>query len=251
MKRVTNKIRPTGGFSQIFHLLLTVILPISVYILIRLNLVQLAIILIVISKWRIFAVRPRYWLALIRTNAVDIIFGISTVIFMVNTSTALIQLIWAVIYAVWLVLIKPSSSLFGVSMQAFIAFVYGLVAIYLEWGSSSAVIIMIMTWLVCYSVARHFLTGFDETHVSFLSNIWALFGACLAWLMSHWLLYYQMFSQVALLLIVLGFGFSTLYYLEQTDRLSKLLKRQIIFIMLAVIIITIAFSDWSYKTITN
>lgn len=249
MKRVTDKIKPVSGFSHIFHLLLTVVLPLTVYVLIRLNLVPLAIILVVLSKWRIVSVRPRYWLPLIRANAVDLIVGIATIIFMVNTSSALIQLIWAVAYAMWLVLIKPSSSIFGISVQAFVAFLYGLIAVYLEWGGSTVAILMIMTWLVCYSVARHFFSSFNETHAAFLSNAWALFGAALSWVLSFWLLYYQAFSQVTLLLIVLGFGLATLYYLEQTDRLSTLLRRQIVFVMIAVVIITLVFSDWGDKII--
>lgn len=244
MKRVTNKLRPAGGFSHVVHLLFTVSLPLLVYVLVRLSLIQLAVVLILLGKWRIFSVRPRYWPMLIRANAVDIIVGLSTVIFMINTSSSLLQLIWAVAYAMWLVLIKPSSSIFGVSLQALVAFAYGLNAIYLEWGASSAIIMMIMVWIVCYSVARHFFSVFDETHSGFLANVWALFGASLAWLLSHWLLYYQAFSQVTLLLIVLGFGIATLYYLYKTERLSTLLRRQIIFIMLAVIIITITFSNW-------
>lgn len=249
MKRVTDKIKPVSGFSHLLHLLLTVVLPLSVYVLVRLNLVPLAIVLVVLSKWRIFSVRPRYWFALIRANAVDIIVGVSTIIFMINTSSSLIQLIWAVAYAMWLVLIKPSSSVFGVSLQAFVAFLYGLVAVYLEWGGSTPVVLMLMTWLICYSVARHFFSAFDEPHASFLANLWALFGGALAWLLSHWLLYYQAFSQVTLLLVVLGFGLTTLYYLEQTDRLSVLLRRQIVFIMIAVVVITLAFSDWGDKII--
>lgn len=249
MKRVTDKIKPVSGFSHIFHLLLTVVMPLTLYVLIRLNLVPLAIILVVLSKWRMFSVRPRYWLPLVRANAVDLIIGISTIIFMINTTSALIQLIWAVAYALWLVLIKPSSSVFGVSLQAFLGFLYGLVAVYLEWGGSTAVVLMLMTWIVCYSVARHFFSSFDESHASFLSNSWGFFGAALSWILSFWLLYYQAFSQVTLILIVLGFGLATLYYLKQTDRLSVLIRRQVIFVMIAVILITLIFSDWGSKII--
>ena len=249
MKRVTDKIKPISGFSHVFHLFLTVIMPLLVYVLIRLNLVQLAIAIVILSKWRIFSVRPRYWLPLIRANAVDLIIGISTIIFMVNTSSALIQLIWAVAYALWLVLVKPSSSIFGISLQAFLAFLYGLVAVYLEWGGSTALVIMFMTWIVCYSVARHFFSGFEEKHASFLSNAWGLFGASLSWILSFWLIYYQAFSQVALILIVLGFGLASLYYLDQTDRLTTLIRRQVIFMMIAVIIITLIFLDWGNKII--
>lgn len=250
MKRVTSKLKPVSGFSQIFHLLLTVVLPLTIYILIRLSLVQLALALIVLSKWRIFSVRPRYWLPLIRTNAVDLIVGFSTIILMINTSSALMQLIWATAYAMWLILIKPSSSLFGVSVQAFVAFVYGLIAVYMEWGGSTSVAIMVMTWLVCYSVARHFFSSFDEPHVAFLSNVWGLFGAALSWILSFWLLYHQVFSQVALLLVVIGFGLATLYYLKQTEHLSVNLRRQIVTVMIiAVFVITFVFSDWSSKIV--
>lgn len=249
MKQVTNKIKPIGGFSHIFHIVLTVILPLLLYVLVRLNLAQLAIVFVILSKWRIFSVRPRYWFMLLKANAVDITVGISTIIFMVNTNSALLQLMWAGAYTVWLVSIKPSSSVLGISLQAFVAFVYGLSAVYLEWGASSLLILMILTWAVCYFAASHFFSSFNERHALFLAHAWALFGASLAWVLSHWLLYYQVFSQVTLLLTVLGFGLATLYYLQKTDRLSTLLRRQIVFIMLAVVIITLVFSDWSDKTI--
>lgn len=249
MKRVTDKLKPTSGFSHILHLFLSVAMPMILFILIRLSLVQLAIIFVIISKWRILSVRPRYWLPLIRANAVDIIVGISTIIFMVNTSSGLYQLIWAMAYAMWIVLIKPSSSELGISLQAFIAFIYGLSAVYLEWGGSTSVIIMIAVWLVCYSVARHFFTAFDERHSAFLANIWAFFGASMAWVTSFWLLYYQAISQVTLLLIVLGVGLATLYYLDYSDRLSVLLRRQIVLIMLAVVVIALVFSDWGNKIV--
>lgn len=249
MKRVTAKIRPVNGFSHVLHLFLTVLLPIVVYVMIRLSLVQLAVLIVIMSKWRMFSVRPRYWPAIIRANAVDIIFGISTIIFMINTSSGLLQLIWAAVYAVWLVLIKPGSTVFGISLQALIALGFGLSAVYLEWGASESIVLLIMTWLVCYSTARHFFTSFDESYASFLAHTWALFGASLAWVLSHWLLYYQVISQVTLLLVVLGFGLASLYYLDKVDKLSTLLRRQVIFVMIAVVIITLAFSDWGDKIV--
>lgn len=134
MKRVTSKLKPISGFSHILHLLLTVAMPMIIFVLVRLSLVQLALVFVVLSKWRILSVKPRYWLPLVRANAVDFIVGVSTVIFMVNTSSGLIQLIWAMAYAMWLVLIKPSLSEFGISLKATTAFIYGLMAVYMEWG---------------------------------------------------------------------------------------------------------------------
>lgn len=249
MKRAVKKIKPASGFSHIFHIVLTVVLPVLLYILVRLNLPQFAVLMIVLSKWRIVSVRPRYWFMLIKANAVDIIVGISTVIFMVNTNSGVTQLGWAAIYALWLTVIKPRAGVGGISLQAFASLLYGLSAVYLEWGAAGSIILMVLTWLVCYIAASHYFSSFDEKNAAFLVNTWALFGASLAWILSHWLLYYRVFSQVTVLLVVLGFGFGTLYYLSKTARLTVMLKRQIVFIMLAVIIITVLFSDWSDKTI--
>lgn len=249
MRQLASKVRPASGFANAFHLLFTVLLPILLFISVNRSLAQVAILLVVLSKWRMLAVRPRYWLANIRANAADITIGISTVIFMAQSGSWLWQLIWAVGYALWLVLIKPSSSMFGVSMQALITLIYGLMATFLAWGSSSVALLTFVVWLVCYIAANHFFSSFDEPHTRFLVNCWAFFGALLTWVLSHWLLYYGVLAQPTLLLIILGFGMSALYYLETTDRLSPLIRRQFIFVMLAIIIVVIVFGEWGDKTI--
>ncbi len=249
MKRVVTKIRPAGGFSHVLHLLLTIALPLLIYVFVRIDLAQLAIVTIFLSKWRMFAVRPRYWLANLRANAVDILVGVSLIIFMAQTSVQLWQLIWAVAYAIWLLLIKPGASLFATSSQALIAEFAGLMAVYLAWGGASPYALILATWTVCYVVALHFFTSFDEPYTKFLTNIWAFFGASLAWLSAHWLLYYGIVAQPALLLMVISFSLGTMYYLEKSDRLSVLLRRQFLFIMIAVIVVVLIFSDWGDKAV--
>lgn len=249
MKRLTAKVRPTSGFSHLVHLVLTLLLPALVFLSVERGLVQLAILLIILAKWRMFAVRPRHWLANLRANGADIMVGVSTVIFMTQSSSWLWQLIWAVAYAAWLVLLKPSSSLFGVSIQALVALVYGLMATFLAWGESSLLVLSIAAWVSCFVAAQHFFSSFDEPHTKFLAHCWALFGLCLTWVLGHWLLFYGFVAQPTLILTILGFGLATLYYLETTERLSTLVKRQFVFVMLAVIVVIIAFSDWGDKTL--
>ncbi len=249
MRRALTKIRPVEGFSQTLHLALTIALPVLVYILVRIDLAQLAIVVIILSKWRMFAVRTRYWLANLQANAVDILVGISLIVFMTQTSSQLWQLIWAVMYALWLLLVKPSATLFGVASQALIAQVLGLMAVYLAWGGAPAYGLIIATWAVCYVAARHFFTGFDEPYAKFLTNIWALFGGSLAWICSHWLLYYGFVSQPTLLISVVGLGLGSMYYLQKADRLTDLLRRQFLFIMIAIIVVVLVFSDWGDKAV--
>ena len=109
MRPLIDKIRPTAGFAHILHTILLVLLPIAVFILVRLDFVQLAFSLVLLSKWRMVAVRPRFWPANIRANSVDIIVGLSIVIFMVHASSIGYQLIWVVLYGLWLLVIKPAS----------------------------------------------------------------------------------------------------------------------------------------------
>lgn len=249
MRALTSKLKPTQGFSHYFHLGLTSFLPAIVFILVRIDFVQLAFLLILLSKWRMFVVRPRYWLANITANGVDIIVGLSLLVFMDNTSSAALQLFWAAMYGVWLVFIKPGSNTFMVSMQALVSQVLGLVALYVAWFEAPMLGVVIAAWIVSYLSARHFFTSFEDEYGPFYAQTWGYFSAALTWLLSHWLLFYGVIPQPALLLSVLGFSFAGIYYLSESERLTPLIRRQIMFIMFAVVVVVLVFSDWGDKTV--
>src|SRR5690349_12048340 len=133
MRLLVDRIKPAQGFSQLLHIGLQIALPAAILILVRLGgaFVQLAIVLILIAKWRMFAVRPRFWAANLRANAVDITIGISAVLFIANSPLGYMQILWAVLYAVWLVIIKPSTNTLVVAVQAMLAQLVGLTALFL------------------------------------------------------------------------------------------------------------------------
>jgi hypothetical protein len=135
------------------------------------------------------------------------------------------------------------------AVQAILAQMFGLMALFLGWGGANLAVIVLGSWVICYIAARHFFTSFDEPYMSLLSHSWGYFAAALTWVLGHWLLFYGVVAQPTLLLTVIGFGLATLYYLDQTDRLSLFLRRQFIFIMVAVIFVVLVFSDWGDKTI--
>jgi hypothetical protein len=229
--------------------MLTILLPALIFVLIRMDFVQLGLVLILLSKWRMLAVRFRHWPANIRANSVDLIVGISALIFMAHTNSASWQLVWAGTYALWLLFIKPGSNVLMVSLQAFISQVLGLSALFLAWGNAPLYGLVIAAWAICYSAARHFYSSFDEPTTRLFAYFWAYFAAALVWILGHWLLFYGVVAQPTLLLGVIGFGLAGLYYLDETDRLSVLLRRQFIFIMVAVVIVVLVFSDWGDKAI--
>lgn len=251
MRLLVDRIKPVKGFSQILHILLQVALALAILVLVRLEgaFVNLAFGLVLLAKWRLVAVRPRFWLANLRANAVDITIGLSIVTFMANTPQGSVQIIWAAIYAIWLIAIKPATSTLMVAFQAMLAQLAGLVALFYVWADGPLWGLVLATGLICYIAARHFFDNFDEPYARLLSYVWAYFGAALLWLLGHWLLFYGVIAQPTLILSVVGYGLAAMYYFDHAERLSPALRRQFIFIMVAVLIVILTFSDWGDKVV--
>ncbi len=243
------KIKPKSGYSHFLHIILTILLPVILYILVRIDFAPLAVALVLLSKWRMFSVKARHWPANIRANAVDIIVGVSTVMFMAKTFSQGVQLVWVGLYIGWLLFIKPKSSSLWVGIQAMIGQAIGLMALFTVYGNANTAWLVLATAGVCYVAARHFFSAFDENLGRTISYVWAYFGASLTWLLSHWLIYYGVVAQPVLILTVVGYTMATLYYLRHTDRLSANLQRQFIFVLTAILLFLIVFSDWSDKAI--
>jgi len=253
MKTIVARLKPASGVSYLLHLALLVLLPLAVFVFVRLGdtFVRLAFAMVLLSKWRMFAVRPRFWPAIIRANSIDIIVGLSIVLFMMRSDTQWWQLIWAALYGVWLIALKPRTSTFMTAVQAMIGQLAGLTAIYLTWSSAPLYGLVLATGTVCYLAARHFFDSFDEPYSRLLSYLWGYFGAAIAWLLGHWLLFYAhgLVAQPTLILSVLGYSLAGLYYFDHEERLTLTLKRQFLFVMLAVILIILTFSDWGDKVV--
>ncbi len=250
MRRLLRKIKPASGLSHFFHLVLLVVLPVMVFVLVRLDFVQLALSVIVLSKWRMLAVRPRFWAANVRANAVDIMVGLSVVTFMAHaTNNLALQLLWVVLYAVWLISIKPASGAGMITVQAGIGQLAALMALFLAWTNGPLYGLTLLTGIICFMAARHFFDAFDEPYAKLLAYTWGYFGAALAWLLGHWLIFYGIIAQPTLLLSVIGYGLAGMYYLDHEDKLGKGVRRQLVFIMIAVVVVILAFSDWGDKVV--
>jgi hypothetical protein len=249
MRPLITKLTPSRGFSQLLHLGFNLVLPLLVFLFVRTNFIQLALSLVLLSKWRMFAVRPRFWLANIRANAIDIIIGLSVLAFLVGTSSTWLQVFWAAAWAVWLIAIKPKTSVLWVSLQALIGFAAGLMALFLAGDQAALVLLILGAGCLCFFAAHHFFDSFDEPYTRLLSFTWAYFGAALTWILGHWLLFYGPIAQPSLLLITLGFGLGTLYYLDHFDKLTTNNRRQFVFIMVAIVLVVLAFSDWGDKVV--
>ncbi len=246
---ISTKIKPTKGFSHIVHIAFTGLLPLVVFGLVQFDLSLVALAIILLGKWRMFAVKLHYWVAHIRTNAVDIIVSIGFLAFMTSTHLFYWQVFWLVLFEVWVMVIKPRSSPVMVSLQSVVAQAVGFSAIFLVYQDMPLVVYVVAYGFIAYYSARHFLASFDEPHAQILSACWGYFAASLIWVLGHWLLFYGPVSQAALILLVVGYGVGGLYYLQETDRLSSGVRRQIMIIMITAILVILAFSNWGNKAI--
>jgi hypothetical protein len=252
MRPLLAKVRPTSGFARAVHYALLAILPIIVFVLVRIQLPWVALGVILLSKWRMLAVKPRFWPANIRANSVDIIVGLALLGCMVNTDIQTWQIVWTVVYIVWLTFIKPSSSTFMIAVQALIGLLGGLGVLFLFGDDWLAIYLVLGGGLVCYVSAHHFFDAFSEAYTRLLSYMWGFFGAGLIWVCTHWLLYYPvngLISQPMLLLLVIGYGLAAIYYLDHTERLSPSVRNYFIFIMSAITLVILYFSDWGDKIV--
>jgi hypothetical protein len=199
MKPLVAKIKPARGVSSFLHVGLLLLFPAILFVLVRLeNFVPLAFIMVALSKWRMFAVRPRFWPANVRANAVDIIVGLSVLVFMVQTDSAMWQFLWAATYAAWLLVLKPGSTTLYTSLQSAVGFVAGLLAVHIAWGGEPLYVLVLATGVVCYLSARHFFDSFDEPYARLLSYLWGYFGAAMTWLLGHILIASCLSSAVSL-----------------------------------------------------
>lgn len=250
MRFLFQRIKPASGLSHFFHGVLLVVLPIVVFVLVRLDFVQLALSVVVLSKWRMLAVRPRFWAANVRANAVDLMVGLSVVSFMAHASDNLVfQLMWVVLYAIWLMVIKPASSRVMVSLQAAIGQLAALMALFVAWTDGPLFGLTLAGGVICFMAARHFLDVFEEPYAKLLAYTWGYFGAALTWTLGHWLIFYGAIAQPTLLLSIIGYGLAGMYYLDHEGRLGNGVRRQIVFIMIAIVVVVLAFSDWGDKVV--
>ena len=153
--------------SNILYIGLNLALPVLIILLVRTTgSIILPVILVILSKWRALAVRPRYWLANLQANLVDLIVGLSVVssVGIVGAANAtdgqilFFQIFIALFYAVWLLIIKPRSKRSFVIAQGGIALFLGTATTFafLSYSVPSFVIVLIM-WVIGYLSARHIL----------------------------------------------------------------------------------------------
>jgi hypothetical protein len=217
-------------WSDIVYILLNIAYAVALFVFVSpgVDLPYLAYSLVFLSKWRVIAVRPRFWFANVQANFVDFMVGISVVTLMLLTADTMpwIAAMLAVLFAVWLLALKPHSAQKWVLVQAGVAQFISLTTLFSLAHNfelrpiltDSSFLTVVFAWVIGYMVARHALSSFrGEEERAFLSLLWGFVIAELSWLAHHWTIAYSIYQsaggtgqqlmvpQIAIVITLLGF----------------------------------------------
>lgn len=179
--------------SSMLHVLLNVLLGVgSVAITMISGSWVIGLALVVLSKWRVFAVRPRFWLVNIKSSLVDLIVGASFVFitYCSGSEWLPVHIVLALGYTLWLIVLKPRSSDVAAEIQSLVAMFLGTTAATLLFASSSSIFMVLACFLIGFACARHILVQSDDNDFGLVTLVCGLISAEIAWLCNSWLIVY-------------------------------------------------------------
>lgn len=162
------------------------------------------VLLVLLSKWRVVAVRPRYWILNIKSNLVDLVVGISIVMLVYMAGTDGLNawhIILTVIYIIWLGGIKPRSETIATEIQALFAVFFGTFATALVTSELNSIFGVAVCFLIGYGACRHVLMQGEEHDYMLTTFIFGIMLAELYWIFYHWSIVYTISSLGATIVI--------------------------------------------------
>ncbi|MEK7620729.1 MAG: hypothetical protein AAB395_00035 [Patescibacteria group bacterium] len=254
MELVKSAGKKTSLVSEVLYVVFNVALATAVYLLVLFGVPVIAYLLVAISKWRIFAVRPRFWWANIKANLLDLLLGLSVVTMIWQAAdTAWLQVVVAVLYALWLVILKPRSDRGAVLFQAGVAQFMAVTALFSVSFDWPAWLVVIVMWVIGYISAQHALTSYeDSSGATLLSLVWGLIVAELGWLAYSWTIAYSItaagnfkIAHIAFIVTLLGFFAAKAYGISISKRKLRLndITLPAVFSGSIILIILIFFND--------
>ena len=203
--------------SNMVHILLNILLGVgSVLITVLSGSPLLGLLLVLISKWRVFAVRARYFAINLKSNLVDMIVGASVVLlaYYAGPSFLPVDFILATFYVVWLIFIKPLSSERALLVQSLIAVFLGISAATILSANLNSIVITALAFLIGYAASRHILVQTSDKDFTLTTLVCGLIFAEITWLCHSWSIIYTFgttgvrIPQVAIILTIFAFVYN-------------------------------------------
>lgn len=240
--------------SSIIHIILNILLGVgSIFLTTISGSWILGILLVLVSKWRIFAVRPRFWLLNIKSSLVDLIVGSSFVLIAYCSGTTIlpVHIVIAILYTLWLIALKPRSSEAAAEAQALASVFLGITAAVMLSASLNSIFVVIAAFVIGYSSARHVLIQGEDDDFSLVTAVCGLICAEVAWLSHSWLIVYSfgntglIVPQLSIVLTIFSFVFGRVYrsIIKHDNKLKA--DDTLIPIIFSVVVIAVMFIFFS------
>jgi len=176
----------------------------------------LGLILVLLSKWRVFAVRSRFILLNIKSNLVDIIVGFSVVLltYYAGSSFLPVDFVLMLVYSIWLLVIKPLSSENATLIQSLTAVFLGISAATIMSANLDSIAITLLAFLIGYAGSRHVLSQTSDNNFTLSTLVCGLVFAEVAWLCHSWSIIYTFgntgirIPQLAIILTIFAFVYN-------------------------------------------
>lgn len=212
----------------------------------------LAYLIVFLSKWRVFAVRPRFWFANIQTNLVDFLMGIAVVTLLWQSVGNLwLQLALTALFALWLIVLKPQSKRIWVVIQSGVVQLVALGALFNIAHVLPVFVVALLGGFIGYVVARHAIHSYgEEVEDVTLSLIWGMVIAELSWLTYYRTIAYTSLkiTQISLIATLLGYMalsvYSALYHQEQGHKVQRDIAMSVIFSLVGIGLILVFFNGF-------
>lgn len=241
--------------SSALHVFLNILLGLgSVLVTIFSGSPLIGIILVIASKWRVFAVRPRYILTNLKASLVDLIVGVSIVLLTYYTGTSIlpVDFILAGFYCIWLIFIKPLTSEKANLAQSLVAVFLGMSTATIASASLNSILIVLISFFIGYAAARHVLIQTSDHDFLLTTLTCGLIFSEIAWLCHSWTIIYTFgntgirIPQLAIILTIFAFVYNSARQAiikHQEDFKFKDIAAPVTFGIILITIIVIWFSN--------
>ena len=244
-----------NSLSNFLHVAMNILLGVgTIYVGVVSGSWLIGAILVLASKWRMFAVRPHYLFLNLKSNLVDLIVGFSFVLLTYFSGNELLPVhhLLAVGYVLWLLVIKPKTTEAWTLVQAIFAVFLGTCATSILCARFNSAVLVVLEFIIGYAAARHVLVQNNNSlDDGFPAFIFATIFAEIALLAHSWLIVYTftdfgiMIPQLAIILSIIAF-MSAKVYSSVEDRDGKLKLKEVampvIFSVVVLAVLLLGFS---------
>ena len=207
--------------SDVLHVVLNLLLGVgSIFVTIVSGSWIIGFVLVLLSKWRMFAVRRHYLFLNLKSNLVDLLVGFSFVLlaYFSGAEVLPVHYLLAAGYSFWLVLVKPKTSEAWTLFQALFAVFLASSAATILCAATNSILLVFLEFIIGYAAARHVLAQNNNSLADgFPAFAFGLLFAEVALLAHSWLIIYTfvqygvMIPQLALILTLFAFLCERLY----------------------------------------